>query len=710
MTEPLMTPVILKQGITENGWQPAITNTALKHEMSKSNSGSSSNASSRPRDINNEEMKRHVAELQKASVNGLSAKQIVTLANNVVFTNGYDVFKRRKLLYSLLPEGHDFPYRIIPLAISSTAEIPVSPAWQHAILSWLGALLEFGIITPHNPYVHLCYTAVFNLVSHLNLCGLACKVLYYITLREDVNRHRTQLLMSLKTKPGFFVNVSQLLRIYRLFRPDLVVGELAYKRVVPSTPQNIRAALSAARLRLQETSESVTFQNSNSVWPAFSQAAKVNPYQRNTAIPQPDTNYYTTTVEEKKEKVIFVTQYRRFSELLGGMEDSRLWQWPNNPASHSSSPIIIPLFRPHEPHVYVGLSNWLEFALRMEVIEGFGNPSFERREKLLDVAISLVCSCGPSVPVVNLFVTELMFKWDGKSHFDKVMALLEGVSFFSPEFLSETLLKVVTRILCMAPLVTWIKVVEAVTNMVCSWALMAYEETFRTQDEHSWPGHFAPEASVVGLWFLTLRMERIFLKALIDFKCHPMVVHHILDYYVKLNMYVDVLELPMVFFPPATLTFAVVTKGDLMTTHRLGQLLSRMWAAMQRLRDTKARWPEEAIRRECLGFAECVNQSVIFFFKGVYNAKALTTKWEKVLSPFYPFHFLEDILVKENSCSFATITDALAYLPFSTKYLVESTGDWSKQEREEVRDRIIEELQEAELTGIQECVQAFKKN
>ncbi|XP_069954220.1 centromere protein I isoform X2 [Cherax quadricarinatus] len=668
------------------------------------------NANHRPRDIDKVEMKRFVQVLQTASVNGLNSRQIMTLSTNVVFTNAYDVLTRRKLLYSLIPEGHDFPYRLIPLAISSATVIPVSPAWQHAILSWLGALLEYGILSPHHKYVHICYPAVFALLSHLNLCGLACKVLYYITLREDVSQSRAQHLMRMKkTKPGFFINISQLLRIYHLFRPDLVVGELSHRRVVPSTPHPMKVALLAARLRLQENSESDILQESNNVWPDRNQVEKVNPYQRKTAIPQPDTNFYTSKVEEKKEKVIFVTQYRRFTELVRGMEDYYFWQWPNNPATHLSKPIIIPLFRPHQQHIFVGLTNWLEFALRSEVIGGVGNPSSERCEKLLNAAYNLVCCMGGrSVPVIDNFITELIMKWDEKTHFDKVIALLGAVSFSSPEFLSESVLKLVAKVLCFAPLITWCKVVEAVTNTVCSWALAAHEEVSNDKNDQVWPQRLTCEASIVGIWFLTLRMERIFLKSLIDFKCHPLAIHYILDYYIKLNMHTEVLKLPVVFLPPAAMTLTILTKGDLMTTHRLGRLISSMRTAMQRLMNMETKGPEAAIQEECKTKAENINACVILFISGVYNAKALRTKWVRMLGPLYPFH-LQSALKRVNTCSYAAVTDALAYLPFFTKYLVDTEEAWSAKEKEEVRDKVLAELQEAGLTGIKECVNVYTK-
>lgn len=663
------------------------------------------NAGRRSRDINSSDLKLAVQELQEAAVSGLSSQHIVTLSNKVIFRSAYDVVTRRKLLFSLMPEGHDFPYQIIPLAVSSITVIPMSPAWQGAVLTWIGGLLEYGIISSHNRYLHLCYTAVFNLASHMNLCALACKVLYYLTVREDVTRKHTQSLLRLKLKPGFYTHASQLLRLYSLFRPDLVVGQLAQKRISPSSPANLKRVLLAARVRLQEIDESTVLQDFNYIW-HDRKAEKVNPHQRKTAIPQPITILYTDKLEEKKRKVIFVTQYRRFPELVRGIEDCKSWQWPNNPVANLSNPIIIPLFRPHEKHVLVGITNWLEFALRTEVLDGIGNPSKERCEKLLDASYDLVRATGTPIPVINHFVTELMTKWNEKAHFQKVLALLEAVSFTSPEFISETLLKFVARLITTAPLFTWCRIVEALTNTACSWAVVAQQET--NTDYLDWPQQAITESSIVGLWFLTHRLERFFIIALVDFNYHPMIVNQVLDYYTKVNMYAEVLELPIVFFPPTTFTLAVLAMSDLGSTHRLGKLLSSMQTAMQRVKSMKTVGPKEAIREECLSMAENINQALIFFMSGIYTSKALTSKWEKVLDPFYPFHFLKNILKRENAQSFASITQAFAYLPFFAKFLADSEEEWSSVQKE-VRDKVLDELQEAGLTGIGECVKAYMK-
>ncbi|KAK7084282.1 hypothetical protein SK128_017870, partial [Halocaridina rubra] len=304
------------------------------------------NASKKSKDIDKLQLKFCVTEIERNTVNGLSRRILEELAEHVVFRGGYDKTTRRKILYSLIPEGEDFPYHIIPLAVSCATVVPVDPSWQFSVLSWLGGLLEYGVIDAHNRYVHICYQAIFNLASNVNLergdeifllsrvvhidlymmirhcidtkfmryvfCQvlLVCKILGYTTARSDVSECRTKALFRLKEKPGFYEKVSQLLRLYRTYRPDLVVGRLSYRYLAHHTPRNMKAALLSLRDRLQEGTEKELVTAGQDIWPDIQRAEKVNPYQRATVIPQPDNNYYTETIEEKTKKVIFLSQYR----------------------------------------------------------------------------------------------------------------------------------------------------------------------------------------------------------------------------------------------------------------------------------------------------------------------------------------------------------------------------------------------------------------
>lgn len=669
------------------------------------------NVNARPRDLSRAEVKDALVKLEEAALAGLPSETILTLSQEVIFANTYDTTTCRRLLYSLIPVGHDFPMQVVPLVASSASTAGVSVSWQYAVLTWLEGMLEFGIIPSSEPLVHICYTTVFNLMSSLSLSSMASRVLYHITVREDVTPNRVQVLLKLRLKPAFDVPASYLLRLYHLFRPDMVAGRLADKSVVVRLPPALKTRLLQARQRLQDTDGDLgNFKDKDRVWRDGAKVEKVNIYQRNTAVPQPQFNIYTLKVEEKTSKTVYVTQYQRFGELVRGLEEWEHWVWPTNPAAHLACPMVVPLFRPHQVQVQVSLTNWLEVALRTELLEGIGAPSKERLDNLLGAAHELCFSYGASLPVVSNFLLQLLPRWNLHDNFEKVVPLLEYVGFTSELSLYRDVLPVVENLMVGQPLILWCRIVEAVTAMACHWLIAAHQERANvTPDGYDWPQQQDYSSALVGVWFLTQKLGRMFLFGVLEFHSHPLVIHHILDYYSRLDMYSEILDLPLAFFPPPVLTLNIITNADLALTHRLGHILSRMkdrLATLKRMQDEGCE--ESALQSSIVDMHE-VRECLFIFLSGVLQGTALSDQWKKKLDVFYPFEHLADLRAEKRTAKFATVTHALYYLPFFARSLIEFGREWRQVEFEEVRSRVLADLSAAGLTGIAVCNKAYLK-
>ncbi|XP_068205089.1 centromere protein I-like [Palaemon carinicauda] len=663
------------------------------------------------KEIDRDEMKKNMEELEKNVEKGLSYTDLNALAHHVVFTDAYDLMTRRKILYCMVPVDSEFPYGIIPLAISHCSLVPSNPTWQSSVLNWLCSLLEHGVIDAYNKFVHICYTSIFNFTSSLSLTLLSCKILGYMTRLEDVTAWRANILMHLKEKPGFFDKVSQLLRVYQLFRPDLVYGKLSYKNFTRTSPRVLKRGMLALRARLED-SELLqgTASSDGDIWGGINKVERPNPHQRQTAVPRPDNTYYPGTMEEKTDDKVFVSQYRRFEDLANGIHQWKSWKWPNNPSTHLASPIIIPLFRPDDLTVLITLTNWLQVALRTELIEGLGNPSKERCERLLKAVLSLVKETGSQIPIVNNFLFDFIGVWDQKSNFSLILSLMEHVSYTSAEFFSLTYLKLVVELLDNASMVKWCKVVESIKNMACVWAVRAWEEHSGTQEYMEWPStsDSFSDSSVVGLWYLMTTMERFFYAALIEYNYHPLIMHQIIDFFVKVNMHAEVLNLPVVFLPPAPFTLAVITHSDLACVHRLGKLMASTPASVERVKRMKTYGSENDTQVECLSMCESFNVSIQFFLRGVFIGTAFDRYFEKELDPFYSFNFLTKMLSSPSARKFAHVTHALPYLPLYAERLIE-VGDreLTKDEVEDLRTEVVTKLEADGFTGIGKCVRAY---
>ncbi|XP_050697441.1 centromere protein I-like [Eriocheir sinensis] len=670
-----------------------------------------SNKGKRPKDVSVTSIKERVVKVEKAALEGLDAATIATLATVVIFTEGYNIQIRRRLLHSLIPKGPDFPLQVVPLAVSSAAVKNPSLVWQLSVLVWLKGLLEFGVVLGTEPLVHICYTSVFNMTSTLMLCPLACSVLYHMTVREDVTPNRIQTLLRLEQKPAYCIPTAFLLRLYHLFRPDMVVARLSDHSLVVRLAPALKTRLLNARQRMQDSPDlPVGGLGGDRVWQDGTKAEKFNVYQRPSAIPQPQISVIAATVEEQKEKVLYTTQYQRFLDMVRGLDQWGLWVWPGNSCAHLSCPLVISLFRPHHKEIQVHLTNWLEVALRTEVIEGIGTPSMERRESLLRATLELCRATATTLPVVNNFLVELMAKWNYKDHLTEILELLQFVTFSSLETMLDTLIQLTSRLLLCASLVPWCRVVEALTNTACQWALTAHRQAaYPTPEGYEWPQQVDKERAVMGLWILTERMERYLLAGVINHHAHPLALHHTLDYYEKVSQCCERLKVPLTFFPPPIMTLVVMTSHDLTVAHRFAQTMASMKRRMGLLEKLQEEGVQEELLEECLYRARYINENILLFLGGVLMGKALTPRWREKLELFYPFDSLEEALKKREAERITAITHNLAYLPLATPALTRTKGTWTQAEFEEAVNEVLDGLREMGLTGIEECSKAYRR-
>uniref|UniRef100_A0A672N1G8 Centromere protein I-like n=1 Tax=Sinocyclocheilus grahami TaxID=75366 RepID=A0A672N1G8_SINGR len=70
------------------------------------------------------------------------------------------------------------------------------------------------------------YGFIFSFVTEENLCPFICHLLYLLTMREHVHPYRVRKLLDIQAKMGRQPFLTQLLALYKVYRPDLVTLSL----------------------------------------------------------------------------------------------------------------------------------------------------------------------------------------------------------------------------------------------------------------------------------------------------------------------------------------------------------------------------------------------------------------------------------------------------------------------------------------------------
>uniref|UniRef100_A0A8C1F7Q2 Centromere protein I n=1 Tax=Cyprinus carpio carpio TaxID=630221 RepID=A0A8C1F7Q2_CYPCA len=94
------------------------------------------------------------------------------------------------------------------------------------------------------------YGFIFSFVTEENLCPFICHLLYLLTMREHVHPYRVRKLLDIQAKMGRQPFLTQLLALYKVFRPDLVTLSLPSRVRVSVFITSLAELCSSARCML----------------------------------------------------------------------------------------------------------------------------------------------------------------------------------------------------------------------------------------------------------------------------------------------------------------------------------------------------------------------------------------------------------------------------------------------------------------------------
>ncbi|KAB7505080.1 Centromere protein I, partial [Armadillidium nasatum] len=593
--------------------------------------------------------------IQFSKENGLTSDVIKTLTKSVIFEDCYDITTRRKLLYSCVPQSEHFPYEVIPLAVSYSALPNISSTWQYSILTWIAGLLDFHVIDVSNKYIHICYVTLFNL-------------------------------------------------IYKFFRPDLVVSRLDRITRNHNPPKFLAESLKNAQLRLQETDSYPG--DGHQLWAYDDQKRRLNPFHDANAIPEPEILMYHEKIEQKKENKISVLQFRSVRSMIRDMPHWKDWIWPNNYACLLSRPALIVLFKPHDPFVKICLTNWLEIALRTEIIDDCG--SHARQESLLVACIKLLKVSETIIPAVFHFLMEFLMKWDQYTHFSKVTELLSFFPFISPILFFDCVFEKFLQVLSTASLPQFCSIIDAFGNMASTWLLQARQEQSYYRKASDWPFDLKETTPLEGVYFLCQRLERIILSSILRLGSHTMLLNTIISFYSKINMYCEKLQLPMLVVPPAEFFFLCYVSGDIVAVHRSGHMLANIRERVQFLKSYECSGVEEMMGKLALSSIELINFVLLTYLDLTVSSVAYSERWKEVLSSYVGESFYNKLASVPNIRHFGSICRALPYLPLSCEYFQNNNDFISDRSlRSEVVNEILSVLKSKHLDGILRCAKTY---
>ncbi|KAG4027718.1 hypothetical protein MFRU_027g00110 [Monilinia fructicola] len=195
------------------------------------------NASRIPAKQRSVKVSNHVDSLcARAYGEGLSNASLERLIDIITLPNELDQGSIGSLIKHLYPTSK-VPDAIIIKVVGSLGHGEAKPSYvaQAALLKWIVLIYD---VLENQKILSQLYAVIFNLLDTIALRSQLCHVLSLITRRKHVRPFRIQALMQLTRKAGHDPALVGLMRVYKDYYPEVIVGDVTSGRASVFTHPN----------------------------------------------------------------------------------------------------------------------------------------------------------------------------------------------------------------------------------------------------------------------------------------------------------------------------------------------------------------------------------------------------------------------------------------------------------------------------------------
>ncbi|CEJ81095.1 hypothetical protein VHEMI01241 [[Torrubiella] hemipterigena] len=324
---------------------------------------------------------------------------------------------------------------------------------QAALLRWL--VMVYHVLDAPG-VLGQAYPVLFNLLDTGAFRPQLTHVLALITRRKHVRPFRIQYLLNLTRQTGNDPCLVGLLRVYKDYYPEIIVGEAvrgkasAFKHPDPAWRQHLDELQEA---HLQATQEQMTGPRDG-----FRINKQIGRVSRNKAVPIVHTSHAnedSVTLEEVENVSSFVQKMDKL-------------EMPNQLVAVLADPLLqkLLILRP-SAEANQRIANWLN-AVMQDIIEG--EADYATLWEVLSVVRDFVVQTK-SLPLLVLnFFSRFLQLWDGTGDRQCILAILSFTPFVEFRELHKNVLEPLQTAMLNGKVETQIDLVKLYTNILHHWA------------------------------------------------------------------------------------------------------------------------------------------------------------------------------------------------------------------------------------------------
>ncbi|KAI1106073.1 Mis6-domain-containing protein [Jackrogersella minutella] len=305
-----------------------------------------------------------------------------------------------------------------------------SLAIQGALLRWLVMIYH---VIDNQTVLSRSYSVLFNLLDTAAIRKQLCHLLALITRRRHVRPHRIQSLLSLSRQTGNDPAVTGLLRVYKDYYPEIIVGEATRARASAFKHPDPQW-----RERLDEIQQAHAARNASRLerpLDAFRVARSRTNGKSSTLLPEVHTSNAT-------EHSITLEEIENVDGFVNNLERIEL---PNQLIAVLGDPLLqkLLILKPHS-EAHQRASSWLG-SYGQDLMSG--EPGIDPSD-CLEMLKSYVSNTKTFPPIFLAFFSEYLQIWNGHDGRDLILTTLSYVPLLDfPELFASILQPLEAKIL-----------------------------------------------------------------------------------------------------------------------------------------------------------------------------------------------------------------------------------------------------------------------
>uniref|UniRef100_A0A8C1UMM3 Centromere protein I n=1 Tax=Cyprinus carpio TaxID=7962 RepID=A0A8C1UMM3_CYPCA len=489
----------------------------------------------------NDELERNMVRVETVALSKGLPPEVITVLLDLALSLNAGTANCTRVLKFLIP-ATVVPQEAIVKGVSwlCVGKMPMNA--QVLFVRWV--LTVFDLIDCKDD-LRSIYGFIFSFVTEENLCPFICHLLYLLTMREHVHPYRVRKLLDIQAKMGRQPFLTQLLALYKVFRPDLVTLSL---------PSRVRTGFKNHNSTWKVALSAVQRKNKGAVLvdQSLSLDVKEKPSSRkrklhHLAIP-PLTSAFDSN---SSKKVLRLQELRSFKELLENIHNIEL---PAQMGSLLGSALALHyLDCVQDESAFLRLNFWLGHSLQEETCGSlFHKPQDVYQSFFLPWFVFVHCS-QEGFSSTESFLYKFLSVWDGCLLRPQILDLLSDIPLM-PSFSVES--RICFFFLC--------SVIECLNSMLVKW--LTWHSVSASEGGLDISLNIMELVRFVGL----LASEGLRLES-----CHVLLLNQTLAFYETVcDMFLK-FSLPLIIMPPAGVFYPALFATDSVSVDRLGYIMYR---------------------------------------------------------------------------------------------------------------------------------------